>query len=105
MSKLVQMWLGRSRLCLLFWILKLYRIVCITVILCGESIQLSHTMSVHIHLNLLINRPDIKDVVRQIVPVIIKGTYAETIAPDHLLGMGFEEFISMTSGGAGGGVL
>ncbi len=34
---------------------------------------------------------------------VINGSYAETIAPDHLLGMGLEYLVSMTSSSKGEG--
>ncbi len=40
--------------------------------------------------------------IRQHIPVI-NGSYTEAITPDHLLGMGLEELVSMTSSGEGGG--
>ncbi len=49
-----------------------------------------------------VNRLDIKDDIRQPVPVI-KGSNAEAMAPCHLLGMGLEELVSKISSGDGGG--
>ncbi len=50
----------------------------------------------------LINGLDIKHGIRQPIPVVY-GMYTDAMAPDHLLGMGLEYLISMTSSGVGGG--
>ncbi len=48
-----------------------------------------------------VNELDIKNDIRQSIPVI-NGSYAEAMAPDHLLGIGLKYLVSMTSGGVGG---
>ncbi len=70
------------------------------VISLGESILLSHPVSAHTCFK-LVNRLDIKNGIRQPIPVLY-GMYAEVMAPDALLGMVLEYLISMTSAGVGG---
>ncbi len=67
-----------------------------------ESLMLSHAVSVQICFK-PVNGLDIKNSIRQPIPVI-NGSYTEALAPDHLLGMGLEYLVSMTSSGVGGGL-